>query len=189
MPWIAVLCLCLVGACSFDADYSGGTYSCSAPAMECPSGLECREGMCVGPRMDAAIDTPVDGDAADASLPELSCAIPGVLTSGQTVSGTTVGRQNMMTSTCANMVQNARDAVYAITTAAPNQQLTVTITGTLNAYVLNACEPSIACLTGKVASSGSSLLVTAAMATTYFVVVDHYNPTAEDSYQLKVTAQ
>ena len=87
-------------------------------------------------------------------------------------------------------MQNARDAVYKITTTAANQQLTVFITSsTLTAYMLNTCSPSAACLTGNVASNGNPLAVTAASAGPYWIVVDNLNAGLTDAYSLRVTVQ
>jgi len=187
MPRIALLCLGLAGACSFDADYTSGTYSCSDD--KCPSGLVCQANLCVAERRDAAVDvvdTMPSNDADGGGGPEMSCNDPGILTNGQTVSGSTDNQINRMMSFCAGGVQNAKDAVYKITTTAPNQQLTVFITGSLTAYVLNSCMPNAACLTSNVASAGNSLAVTAANAGAYWVVVDNINVSLMGAYTLKV---
>jgi len=197
MPWIAVLCL-LVGACRFDADYTGARVLCRDG--ECPDGLECREDLmprtCREPRMDAAVDMPVDTmpDGNDAMPPALTCAQPGLLTSGVQVSGTTTGRMNLMTSFCSAGVQNAFDAVYRITTTMPNKQLLVSIggSGNLSAYVLNACMQTpntAACLGSTAASAGNPINVSASMMGNYWVVVDNLNAAAAGPYTLIVTIQ
>src|SRR5689334_16693201 len=100
MPWIALVLACLVGGCSFNADYSG-TVVCGTNG-ECPSGLECGPGMvCRAPRRDAAVDDDAPRDAPpDGVPPALNCAVPGILTSGVAVSGSTTGHQNNMVSFC-----------------------------------------------------------------------------------------
>ena len=193
MPWIAVVCLLVVG-CSFDADYAGARCS-----DVCPSHLECRmvggDKQCLEKRKDAAVDMPLDMmvDGNDAMPPRLDCGDPGILSSGVTVSGTTVGRTNLMQSFCGGGFQNAADAVYQITTMQPNKQLNVTITtASLSAYVINACMTGTntpACLGGSAASNGSPITVTAANAGAYFVVVDNLVVNAMDTYMLRVTIQ
>jgi len=197
MPWIAVVCLVVVGACRFDADYAGATVRCSDDI--CPSGLECRlidgQKLCAEKRMDAAVDTPADtaGDAVDGMPAVLTCVDPGMLTSAVPVSANTTGRMNLMTSFCSGGVQNAVDAVYRITTTAPNKQLVVNISNSsLSAYVLNACMQTpntAACLGSTAAGSGNPISVAAASAANYWVVVDNLNAAAAGPYTLTVTIQ
>ena len=191
MPWIALVCACVLGACSFEADYTDGTLSCVSDP-KCPSGLECREGVCRELRKDAAVDAPAD--TADAHVADLTCSDPGVLVSGMEVSGTTVGRTNLTASVCSGGggVQSAPDAVYRITTATVNQQLHVSITGSLNAYVLNACmnmPNTVACMDGVVATETNPIDITAAAAGDYFVVVDALTMGTTGPYELTVTVQ
>ena len=196
MPRIALVCLLLVGACRFDADYSGANVRCSDDM--CPAGLECRvvdgQKVCREPRMDAAVDMPGDMSDADGNPGvALTCADPGILTSGQTVSGNTTARMNLMTSFCGGGVQNAFDAVYRITTTAPNKQLLVNISNSsLSAYVLNACmqQPNTAaCLGSNPANQGNPINVAAAAAANYWVVVDNLNAGLVGPYTLTVTIQ
>ena len=197
MPRIAFVCLVLVGGCSFQGNYDGPRLYCHDGM--CPSGLECRMDLnpaeCRAERMDAAIDMPIDtmGMDADASPGvALDCFDPGILTSAVQVSGNTSARSNRMTSVCSGGVQNAKDAVYKITTTAPNQQLRVAITGNLNAYVLNACNETpntVACLGSTAATSSASITVTAAAAGNYWIVVDAINPATMGGYGLTVTIQ
>jgi hypothetical protein len=201
MPRIALVCLGLVGGCSFDADYAGGTYACSLETdPKCPSGLECRDHVCREPRLDAAIDTAMDDVMIDTppTGQALTCVDPGLLTSGTAVSGTTVSRASLMSSFCTGGggVQNGPDAVYRITTATGGQLL-VSITGNLNAYVITAATSGApcmmspntpACLGGAVATMGNPISV-AVGAGQYFVVVDNLNAGVAGPYTLTVTVQ
>jgi len=196
MPWIAVLCLLVVGACRFDADYTGATVLCRDDM--CPAGLECREDLtpptCREPRMDAAVDMPIDtmGDGNDMMLPALTCMQPGILSSGVMASGSTASRTNTVTSQCNGGVMNAADAVYRISTTAINQQLMVSITGSLNAYVIQPCSVAPAtpmCIGTTAASSVSPITVTATTIGQYFVVVDAIPPATSGAYGLTVTIQ
>jgi len=192
MPWIALVLACLVGGCSFDADYSG-TVVCGTNG-ECPSGLECGPGMvCRPPRMDAAVDTPTDTTPDGNPQPALTCVQPGILTSGSAVTGSTTGHSNNMQSICSSNPQFAVDVVYKITTPAANKQLVVSISNSsLNAYVINACMPmpnTPACLGGTVATAGNPISVAAALATDYWVVVDSNLAAVNGAYTLQVDIQ
>ncbi len=194
MPWIVLVCACVLGACSFEADYTDGTFYCrDNPA--CPPGLTCDEtsGVCVAQPKDAGTDD-VLADAPDAHVAELTCSDPGVLISSMEVAGTTDGRTNRTASVCSGGggVQSAPDAVYRITTTAVNQQLHVSITGSLNAYVLNACmnaPNTVACMDGVVATETNPIDITAAAAGDYFVVVDALAVSTTGTYELTVTVQ
>ena len=189
MPWIAVLCACLVAACSFEADYSGGTYRCEEGGT-CPAGLACTDdGRCVAPVKDAAVDVAVNDVMPDATPPALDCGDPGILSDGEMVMGTTQGRANFMQSLCGGGMQFGKDAVYRITTTAPNEQLVVTITGALTAYVLDACMPypdTPACLDNALASSATQITVSAPTLGDYFVVVDNSSAGIAGAYTLRV---
>jgi hypothetical protein len=188
MPWIAIVCACLVGACSFDADYSGGTYTCKDG--KCPSGLTCSDDeVCVEPPNDGGVDMAFVDAMTDASPPALDCGEPGALTDGQMVEGTTEGRDNLMQSMCGGGFQFGNDAVYRITTAAPNKHLVVTVTGSVSAYVLNTCVPkpnTPACLDNALASSGTQITVGTTTMGDYFVVVDNPSALVSGAYTLRV---
>src|SRR5690349_16389177 len=97
MPRNALVCLCLVGACRFDADYAGGGYRCSDNI--CPDPMVCEvdvngDKVCRDRSMDAAIDTPRDM-MIDARPAALTCADPGILApTGHTDTNTTAGKVN-----------------------------------------------------------------------------------------------
>lgn len=174
MPWIALLCLGLVGACSFDADYTSGTYSCSD--NKCPSGLVCQANMCVAERRDAAVDVvdTMPGDATDAQMPELSCAVPGMLsTTGGMASGTTTGHMNNLFPQCNGFVMNGLDAVYSISPM-PGKQMTVTIATASGSYMVAAYVTSpcmaTACVSTQYATPGNSKTYTTVAGTQYIIV-------------------
>jgi hypothetical protein len=201
MPRIALVCLGLVGAgCAFSGNYDGVRLTCSDGM--CPAGLECREdinrphGECREMRMDSGIDMLGDGMMMDGDAPpsaQLLCLDPGILTSGVSVSGSTMGRSNTVTSQCNGGVMNAPDAVYKITTSAPNKQLNVAITNTtLNAYVIAPCSAAPAiptCLGTTAAANNSPINVTATAVGAYYVVVDAVPSTSNGGYTLTVTIQ
>jgi hypothetical protein len=193
MPWIALVLACLVGGCFFDADYSG-TIRCGADD-KCPSGLACgADRVCRAPgTVDGAVGDAIADTMPDGMQPALTCVQPGILTSGIAVTGSTTGRQNNMVSFCSSSQQTAVDAVYKITTTAPNKQLVVAVSNTtLSAYVLNACMQmpnTPACLGGTVATSGNPISVTAAAAADYWIVVDSSLAAANGMYTLQVDIQ
>jgi hypothetical protein len=189
MPRIALLCLGLVGACSFDADYTSGTYSCSD--NKCPSGLVCQNHLCVAERRDAAVDVvdTMPGDATDAQMAELSCAVPGALAAtGGTASDSTVNRTSHVDAQCKGFVMAAGDAVYRISPAVA-KTMTISVSTTtpsfaVSAYVTTTC-PANACSPNNFATPGSSLAVTT-VAGPQYIVVDSYGVMA-GQYTLTVT--
>ena len=187
MPRIALLCLLVVGACSFDADYTGGTYRCGDG--KCPSGLTCIGGQCALPGKDAAVDTVPEDAMIDAREAALLCLDPGILPAGGgTVMGTTVGRDSTVSASCNAGVMNSADAVYRVD-ANVNQSIMVSITGTLNAYVIAPCSATPAtpmCIGSTAASMNSPISVTAAFTGQYFIVVDQINPATTGPYTLTV---
>ncbi|HEX5063990.1 MAG TPA: hypothetical protein VFV99_31640 [Kofleriaceae bacterium] len=189
MPRIALLCLALVGACSFDADYTSGTYSCSDD--KCPSGLVCQNQLCVAERRDAAVDVvdTMQGDASDGQMAELSCALPGALAAtGGADSGTTVDRTSHVGAQCGGFLMAAGDAVYRITPGAGKQMTisvsTMTTSFMVFAYVTTMCPASV-CSPNMVATPGNSLVVTT-VAGPQYIVVDSYGGMT-GPYMLNVT--
>ena len=181
MPRFVALLL-LVG-CSFDGDYTGGTYLCSDGV--CPSGYTCSAGVC---RLPDARTLDALGDSHVAAL---TCADPGILSpSGGTVNDTTVGRANMVTASCGGFVTNGPDAVYQIETVG-SAMLTVSIAGSypVNAYVIAPCTvapATPACRGNALASAGAPITVSAP-AGDWFVVVDGVNAALSGSYTLTVS--
>lgn len=193
MPRIALVCLSLLlGACSFDADYSGGNYLCTGRENSCPLGLECRtvgdEKRCLE-RSDAAIDA-LDDAMPDARKAALNCADPGVIPpTGGGDMDTTVGRTPKVAPMCNGTVMTAVDAVYRITPGAGKQMLvdiaTTNASFSVTAYVTTAC-PSTACLTNMYAFPGNPISVTT-LAGDHYIVVDSGISADSGPYTLAVT--
>lgn len=168
-----------LAGCLFDADYRGGTYTCSDD--RCPSGLTCVAGMCVVPgEVDAAIDAPA---------PALTCADPGVIASpGGTAMGSTDGKPMTLSSMCGGFIMNGREAVYRIELVA-GDSLLVAIAGSRKAYVIAQCvTPAPACLGNTLATDGNPISVTPAAGPS-FVIVDDENPANAGAYTLTLTVQ
>jgi hypothetical protein len=186
MPRILGLCaLGFVGGCVFSADYGGSGIHCSDG--RCPDGLTCRADQTCGPPLDAASD-----DAPrDARLAALTCSDPGVLpATGGTATGTTVGRTNTVSASCAGFVMNGKDAIYRIDVPA-GATLLVDVAGGRKAYVLPAAScvappTTPACVGDTLAVAGNPLSVMPA-AGNAFVVIDDENPASASTYTLTVT--
>jgi len=184
MPRIAGLCALLVGACSFDAPYGGGHYTCSDGV--CPAGYTCSPAkQCVqGGTNDAAID----GRPA-----ALTCSDPGPFpATGGMTSGTTASRSNTVSASCGGAVMNGPDAVYRIQLAGA-KQLTVSLTASYaaSAYVIAPCQlapATPACQSDTAAAAGSPLVVSLG-AGTYFIVLDGVNAAIGGTYTLTVAVQ
>lgn len=183
MPCSLALCaLIFVGGCFFEADYSGGNFACNDG--KCPSGLVCIDKACVTPP-DAAVDD-AHNDAPDAREAALTCADPGVLTSGRGAAGNTQGRPATVASQCAGFIMNGRDAVYRITVPA-GDQLRVEITGNLRAYVIAQCiSPAPACV-GNVAAVNMVPINVSPPAGDAFVIVDHEFASTVGAYTVTAT--
>ena len=187
MPRIVVACAVLVGACFFQADYTGGHFRCTDG--KCPSGLTCIAGTC-GMPIDARIDTP-DGPP-DGKQAALTCMDPGVFpAAGGSASGSTnAPRVNTVSSSCGGQVMNGNDAVYKID-AALGDHITLTISGYVGvyAYAIAPCvtQPSTpTCVGNMPASAGNPVTITVPATTAYFLVVDSVNPAQHGSYTLDV---
>jgi hypothetical protein len=183
MPRIAWLCVAvLVGACSFDAKYTGGHFKCSDGV--CPSGLTCIAGMCgTAGSADAMID---------ARMTAHTCADPEpVPVTGGTFSGVTTGRSNTVTASCAGSVMNGPDAVFRLD-ATIGDPITVAITGSypVSAYAIAPCTVAPgtpACIGNAAATAGNPLAFTAAFTGAHYLVVDGVNPALSGDYTLTVT--
>lgn len=190
MPRIALVCACLAGACSFEADYTEGPFYCrDSPA--CPDGLTCAEDKVCRPLADAAIHTPDDA-MIDARVAALNCADPGVL--GQAsgaVTGSTSSRLDTVQAMCDGSVMFGRDAVYRVDVDA-GAMILVDIAGTQRAYVITACSTPPAspmCVGGSSARAGNPINITASAAGPHFIVVDHPTVNVGGDYELTVTVQ
>ena len=189
MPRIAWLCALLVGACSFDASYPGGHYTCRDG--QCPSGYTCSASkLCVagGGSADAAVDARPDGRVA-----ALTCSDPGpIAATGGTVMGSTGSpRMNTVSASCGGEVMNGPDAVYRIDLAA-TAQLTITLSASYaaNAYLISPCtlEPATpTCETNTAASPGNPLVLSPA-AGSHYLVVDNPNPALSGTYKVTVSS-
>ncbi len=188
MPWIALVCACLVGACSFDADYSGGMYRCTKDG-KCPSGLKCSDSKVCIAGDDAGLDASSDA-MSDARQAALTCADPGLLpaTGGSDVN-TTSGKSPKVSAQCNGTVMTAADTVYKIEPGAGKQMLvgiTTTDSGfSVTAYVTTTC-PSSACLTNAYATPGNPISITA-LAGPHYIVVDSGLSAASGPYTLDVS--
>lgn len=182
----------IAGACSFHAVYTGN-YSCSDG--ECPAGYVCTPAkQCVkSGTIDAqgdAVDAP--GDGVDAAQAPLTCAVPGMFGSaGGSASDTTTGRGDHVSAMCNGVVMNASDAVYKFD-ATLGQQVTVSIAASYaaNAYVITPCTlaPNTPpCVGSAYASPGNPLAFSAPATTTYYLVVDNFNPNLYGPYTVTLT--
>ena len=184
MPRNLLLCAVVLGGCWFHADYGAGHYTCSDGV--CPSGLACNAAhVCVAPgAADAAVP---DARPIDARIAAATCADPMPLPIGTTLSGSTTGRGNTVTASCAGFVMNGDDAVYRVDAAA-GDHLLVTLTGALQAYAIAPCDPTPAtplCLGGAVVPAGNPISLTATGVT--FVIVDDANPATTGAYSVSVS--
>lgn len=189
MPWNTLVCAVIVlgGGCWFDADYRGGHFTCSDGA--CPGGLVCVADRCVTPGDAAPGDAVADGTVPiDARIAAATCADPMPFpVAGGTFSGSTAGRGNTITASCAGSVMNGNDAVYRIDSTS-GDHLLVAITGALQAYAIAPCNPTPAtpiCIGNVVATAGNPISITATGTT--FLVVDDVNPATSGAYALTVS--
>jgi hypothetical protein len=190
MPWIALVCACLVGGCFFDADYTNGMFRCRDGM--CPAGMTCGADQMCRARDDAAVDTPGDalGDAMpDAMQLPLNCAAPGQLpVNGGSGSDTTANRTNKLAPQCDDGIMNGADAVYRIDPGVGRQMLVSINTPesySVAAYVTSLC-PSTACLTSSYATPNNPISVMT-LAGPHYIVVDSINATMSGQYTLTVS--
>jgi hypothetical protein len=184
----AVLAMVAAGGCGFDADYRGGTFTCSDGV--CPSGLACVRGACVAPGDGgSAVDAHVPADAAHA----LTCGDPGDVTRGaaRTASGTTAGGTNHVSAMCGAVIMNGPDEVYRVDALA-GDKLDVSIAGdsVVRAYVVAACAAPPAtpsCEGGAFTEPGlAAVSLTALPAGAHYVVVDSENAALGGAYTVTI---
>jgi len=176
-----------VASCGFDADYSGGRFTCSDG--KCPTGQTCVNNECVVPH-----DAGPDADSSiDARPPLLVCGDPGILPAGGgTAMGTTNSTHgNTVDSLCNSLVMNGYDAVYRVDALA-GDHIGVMVSGSfpVRGYVIVPCTPSPsspACLGNMFATATAPISVTTTMAGQHFVIVDGENAGLSGSYTLTVT--
>ena len=186
MPRIALVVLCVVGGCSFEANYAGGVYTCSDE--RCPDGMECvvnldNDKVCRERRKDAGADAPGDGVVLiDAPPPlKLNCELPGSLTNGELFADSTEKRSNKLMTSCLNKTMSGFDAVHVITPGA-GKYMTVTVEAAfaVTAYVLSAC-PQTACNGNNYATPGNPLTIYT-LAGPHYVIVDSAAAAASGDY-------
>jgi hypothetical protein len=190
-----VACIALVAAvlpaCGFEADYRGGTYTCTDGV--CPSGLTCDDDqVCRVPGADdAGPDADTDAAPLDAA-PALACADPGEITRGapQHVEGDTTGSLDHVASLCGGMVHSSVDHVYRATAVA-GDSLDVAIGGDPDgrAYVVTDCDGSPStpsCLGNATAQPGDPIALTSLPAGDVFIVVDSAAVALSGPYTLDV---
>jgi hypothetical protein len=192
MPWnplahTGLVALVLAAGCTFDADYSRGTYKCSDG--RCPSGLVCdtRDDTCVTTLIvDAPLDVPTDVPI-DARMAALTCADPGLLAPSVAVSGDTTGGTSRVSPSCGGFVMNGPDEVYRITAAAGDQFL-VEVTG-MRAYAVTPCVSTAGCIGNMFAKQGNPIAINALAGGQLYIVVDHELAPMMGAYTLNVTKQ
>lgn len=128
-------------------------------------------------------------DAPDSPPPPaLTCADPGTLVLGATVSDTTTGRMNLVTAMCGGFTNLGLDAVYELDVPVGTQITVKILSGDRKAYVLSVCQQTPmtpACLGNTRAVRDAPITVTTA-AQPSFIVVDDDNATANGSFVLNV---
>jgi len=172
----------LLASCGFDADYSGGRFTCSDG--KCPAGQTCVANECIVPH-DAA---PEDADAStDAHPAMLLCSDPGILpAAGGTVMGTTNSRNNTVDSLCNSLVMNGPDAVYSVNAAFGAHIGSYPVRG----YVIAPCvvTPNTgACIGNVFATPTAPISVTTMFAGLHYIIVDGENAGLSGTYTLTVT--
>jgi hypothetical protein len=186
----ACLVLMLTNACIFDANYTGGQYTCTDG--KCPSGLVCSTPTktCLRP-IDASVPDTVHDAMLDARIAALTCADPGIVTgTGGTFMGSTAAQVSSSSSSmCSGAFQNGKDAVFRVSITA-GQHLMVSVSTTtggypVNAYVIASCPANNtpAC-EGTVAAAAGSPINLTPTAGQHFVVVDNPNPALSGNYTL-----
>jgi hypothetical protein len=177
LPFVA-----LCAACRFEADYSGGDFTCTDGV--CPEGLVCNgERRCVEPGSD--LDASIDAPPAD-----LDCADPGIIARGaeRTFEGSTVGELNKIEAMCSGRLLFGADHVYKATAEAGDSlELTVDGDVAMRAYVITACAmDGEACLEDMLATTTVPLALTAVEGDVW-IIVDGETPSSDGSYTLTVT--
>jgi hypothetical protein len=190
MPRTRALVLAIVGAsgCGFDADYRGGTFTCSDGV--CPAGLACVGGTCVAPGDGGAI---VDGKATPDAMHALTCGDPGDVARGGAAgaSGTTAGGANHVSAMCGAVIMNGPDVVYRVDALA-GDRLDVTITGdsVVRAYVVASCAAPPArptCEGGVFTEPGlAAVSLTSLAAGPHYVLVDSEEAALGGAYTVTI---
>ncbi|MEO6773845.1 MAG: hypothetical protein ABI467_12660 [Kofleriaceae bacterium] len=190
---VVVVVLVVVGVfngCWFSADYRSGNVACHDGA--CPSGLSCVADVCVASAGDGPGSAARDARVADAGLDApaqvaLTCTDPGSFVADNTVTGTTAGQANLLSTSCGGAVMNGNDAVYKVA-GTMGQQLVLTPHSTaypVAAYLIAPCTPGFAtCLSNVYATDSTPATITLASTGDFFVVVDGINAGLSGAYTL-----
>jgi hypothetical protein len=182
----------MAGGCWFSADYRSGNVACRDGI--CPSGLTCVADLCVAPTGDGAGSNVHDARMPDGKpdafeMAALTCADPGTFVADNTVSGTTVGHSNALSTSCNGTVMNGNDTVYKIAGTA-GQQITLTPHSTafsVAAYLIAPCTPGFpSCLANAFATDTAPATITLGSTGDFFIVVDAIIPTMSGAYTLTV---
>lgn len=181
-----------VSGCSFDDDLSGTRFLCAASEPQCPDGFTCSNGFCEedGAAADArvgSVDAETDSDATPP--PDAIDMCPTDPANGAcgnarpVMSGVRVYGNNTMEHgagldlgiACYGNPAIGWDEWFSITTTAPNQQVTATVTADsadLAVMAVDSCAPS-SCIEGADTMGQTEQIVfTAPIADTYYIVVD-----------------
>jgi len=152
----------------------------------CPEGLACVDNVCVVP-VDAAADGNDANDAMDGPAPSLTCADPGTIALGDTVSGNTSDAMNLVSAMCGGFVTNGRDDVYKLDVPVATQITLKVVMGTRKAFVIGPCVqfPS-SCLGNARAVMGAPISVTTAVRPSFIVVDEDAGTDTGDTYQIQV---
>jgi hypothetical protein len=192
MPRIALVVLCVLGGCSFEANYAEGTFRCADKSQTCPSPLVCEKNLdndfvCRERRMDAAVDGSGDGSMGDAAPGHLlNCDDPQPLVNGEAFVGSTDLRSNKLSTACANRTMLGFDTVHVITPGAgKNMNVTVDAAQAATAYVLSAC-PQTAC-NGNVYATPDNPATVYTLAGPHYIVVDSLASNVHGAYTLTVS--
>jgi hypothetical protein len=188
MPWIALVCACVVGACSFDADYSEGTYTCHDG--KCPSNLTCIDEVCVEPPKDAALDTPTDM-MIDARQYALTCNDPQpIAMNGPAIEGDTTNRSNMLTTSCNGSMMLGFDAVYRLDNVGAGKQVNLSITAAWSgaaAYIIQPCATGSTCIGNIFAQPNVPVNITTIANGPPYIVVDSTLSGTKGDYTVTVS--
>jgi len=177
--------------CWFSADYRSGNVACRDGI--CPSGLSCIAEVCVANPGDgggsSVHDARIDGMPDAFEMAALTCADPGTFVADNTVSGTTAGHSNALSTSCNGAVMNGFDTVYKIA-GAMGHQVTLTPHSTaypVAAYVITPCTPGFpSCVGNTFATDTTPVTISFPATTDYFIVVDGINPVQSGAYTLTI---
>jgi hypothetical protein len=190
MPRIALVVLCVLGGCSFEANYADGVYRCTDGM--CPAPLVCEQNLdkdyvCRTERRDAAVDGSGDGSMGDAAPAHaMTCTDPQPLINNESFKSTTHDRSPKLATACLNRTMYGPDAVHAIEPGA-GKTMTIKVDAAFaaTAYVLSGCSQT-ACNGNVYATPGNPVSVYT-LAGVHYVVVDSTAANVDGDYTLTVS--